>query len=86
MVSSRELHPTAGARFVCEREPGEPPRYRAAVYVAGGATVTALLAWDAAGQVTLEPPPDDPWVGGELVKLARVLRHTGQARLTRWRG
>lgn len=80
------MHPTAGARFVCEREPGEPARYRAAVYLAGGATVTAILSWDEAGQAVLDPPPDDAQVRDELVKLARVLRHSGQARLTRWRG
>ena len=86
MVSSEELHPTSGARFVCVREPGEPPRYQASVYVAGGATVTAALAWDEAGQATLEPTPADAWVADELLKLARVLRRSGQARLVRWRG
>lgn len=86
MVSSEELHPKSGARYVCEREPGEPPRYRAAVYMAGGATVRATLAWDAAGQAVLEPPPEDAEVREELVKLARVLRHSGQERLSRWRG
>ncbi|WAS96297.1 hypothetical protein [Nannocystis punicea] len=86
MVSSQELHPSAGARFVCEREPGESLRYRANVYVAGGATITAALTWDQAGQATLAPVPDDPWVANELLKLARVLKHSGQARLVRWRG
>lgn len=86
MVSSRELHPSAGARFVCEREPGEPLRYQVSVYVAGGATIDAVLTWDAAGQATLDPTPADEWVANELLKLARVLRHSGQARLVRWRG
>lgn len=86
MVSSQELHPSAGARFVCEREAREPLRYAARVYVAGGATVEAALTWDAAGQATLTPAPDDAWVAGELLKLARVLKHSGQARLVRWRG
>ncbi|MCY0987485.1 hypothetical protein OV203_10150 [Nannocystis sp. ILAH1] len=86
MVSSQDLHPLAGARFVCEREPGEPLRYQARVYVAGGATVDAALTWDAAGQATLAPTPEDEWVANELLKLARVLKHSGQARLVRWRG
>ncbi|MCY1070720.1 hypothetical protein OV090_38620 [Nannocystis sp. RBIL2] len=86
MVSSQDLHPSAGARFVCEREPGEPLRYQARVYVAGGATVDAALTWDAAGQATLAPTPEDEWVANELLKLARVLKHSGQARLVRWRG
>jgi hypothetical protein len=48
--------------------------------------VEAALTWDAAGQATLTPAPDDAWVAGELLKLARVLKHSGQARLVRWRG
>lgn len=86
MVSSLDLHPREGARFVCERLPGEPTRYAATVYLAGDATVTATLEWDAAGHAVLTPRPDDPWVGEELLKLARVLRHTQQDRLCRWRG
>lgn len=86
MVSSADLHPESGARFVCEREPGEPLRYRAAVYLAGGATVAATLSWDEAGHAALEPAPDDAWVRDELLKLARVLKHSGQQRLHRWRG
>jgi hypothetical protein len=86
MVSSADLHPQSGARFVCEREAGEPPRYRAAVYLAGGATVEATLSWDEAGHAVLEPAPADAWVREELLKLARVLKHSGQARLQRWRG
>ncbi|MDC0720557.1 hypothetical protein [Nannocystis bainbridge] len=86
MVSSQELHPTAGARFVCEREASEPLRYQARVFVADGTTVAAELTWDAAGQAILAPAPEDAWVAGELLKLARVLKHSGQARLVRWRG
>lgn len=86
MVSSQDLHPTSGARFVCEREPGEPLRYRATVYLAGGETVAAALTWDEAGQAVLAPAPADAWVREELLKLARVLRHGGQPRLHRWRG
>lgn len=86
MVSSEELHPASGARFVCEREAGEPLRYQAVAYVAGGATVRCALRWDEAGGVVLEPPPAEAWVREELTKLARVLRREGQARLQRWRG
>lgn len=85
MVSSEDLHPRSGARFVLERE-GAAPRYRAAVYLAGGATLRCDLSWDDAGRAALDPEPGDPWVRDELLKLARVLRHEGQARLQRWRG
>ena len=27
-TSGADLHPATGARFVFEREPGDPPRYR----------------------------------------------------------
>jgi hypothetical protein len=86
VVSSQDLHPSSGARFVCEREPGEPLRYRATVHLAGGATVAAGLAWDDQGQAVLAPAPADAWVREELLKLARVLKHSGQPRLQRWRG
>lgn len=86
MVSSQSLHPASGARFVCEREPGEPLRYQARVYVAGGATVEAALTWNERGQASLAPEPALPWVRDELLKLARVLKHSGQDKLSRWRG
>lgn len=86
MVSSQDLHPAAGARFVCEREPGEPLRYQATVYLAGGETVAAALAWDEDGRAVLTPAPADAWVREELLKLARVLKSGGQLRLARWRG
>lgn len=86
MVSSQALHPASGARFVCEREPDEPPRYQARVYVAGGETISAVLRWNERGQAVVEPEPALAWVRDELVKLARVLKHSGQARLSRWRG
>lgn len=86
MVSSQDLHPTSGARFVCEREPGEPLRYRATIHLAGGETVAAALAWDDDGKAALTPAPADAWVREELLKLARVLKAGGQPRLVRWRG
>ncbi len=84
--SSHELHPVAGARFVCERVEGQAPWYRVVVYVAGGLTHHAELRWDAAGHASAAPECADAWVQAELLKLARVLKHSQQARLTRWRG
>lgn len=87
MPSSQELHPVAGARFICERhEDGDVPVYTIAVYAAGGVTHHAELRWDAAGQAQVAPPLPDPWAQTELIKLARVLKHSQQQRLTRWRG
>lgn len=83
MPSSQELHPVAGARFICERE-GEG--YKIAVYAAGGATHHAELRWDAEGQAEVAPALADPWAHAEVLKLARVLKHSQQQRLTRWRG
>lgn len=84
--SSRDLHPVAGARFVCERAQGPELVYRVAVHAAGGHTHHAELRWDAAGQATATPPHADDWAQAELLKLARVLKHSQQDRLTRWRG
>lgn len=84
--SSHELHPVAGARFVCERVEGQALVYRVVVYVAGGLTHHAELRWDAAGHASAAPECADAWVQAELLKLARVLKHSQQGRLTRWRG
>lgn len=80
--SSDQLHPASGARYVFTRR---DDAYEVCVYQAGGATVEATLTWDEDGQPVLNPP-----VAGEakeqVLKLARVVKRTGQDRLTRWRG
>lgn len=86
MPSSQELHPVTGARFVCERTDDPELVYRVAVHVAGGLTHHAELRWDAAGQAVAAPACAEAWVQNELIKLARVLKHSQQPRLTRWRG
>ncbi len=86
MSSSQALHPVAGARFVCERAPGEALVYAVAVHIAGGHTHEATLSWDADGRAVAGPVCADAWAQAELLKLARVLRHSEQPRLTRWRG
>lgn len=84
MTSSQELHPVSGARFVCERV--DDGLYRFAVYAAGGATYEGELRWDADGRALAEPEVSEAWVQAEILKLARVLKHGQQARLSRWRG
>ena len=87
MPSSQELHPVAGARFICERDDdGAAPVYKITVYAAGGATHHAELRWDPEGHVQVTPALTDAWAQAELIKLARVLKHSQQQRLTRWRG
>lgn len=86
LPSSRALHPVAGARFVCERVEGPALVYRVGVYTADGGTHEAELRWDAAGQAIAAPACADAWAQAELLKLARVLKHSQQDRLTRWRG
>ncbi len=86
MSSSQDLHPLSGARFVCERAEGPTLVYTVTVYAAGGRTHQATLRWDAEGLAVAEPVCADPWAQTELLKLARVLRHGEQARLSRWRG
>lgn len=84
MTSSQELHPVSGARFVCERV--DAGVYQFAVYMAGGATHQGELRWDAEGRAVAAPEIPDEWAHAEVLKLARVLKHGQQARLTRWRG
>jgi hypothetical protein len=84
--SGADLHPATGGRFVFEREPGEPPRYRVDVFLPEKGHVACGLEWDAAGIARLDPEPTDAWVLGEVTKLARVLHRDPKARLVRWRG
>lgn len=84
--SAADLHPDTGGRFVFEREPGEPPRYRVEVFLPAEQRVACALVWDAGGAARLDPEPADAWVTGEITKLARVLHRDPKARLTRWRG
>lgn len=83
--SGADLHPATGARFVFEREPGEPPRYRVTVFLPEAVCFAAMVSWDGAVSKIL-PAPEDAWVCAEIEKLARVLHREPKARLTRWRG
>ena len=87
--SSQDLHPASGARYLFERqddEAGASPRYAVAVYVADGTRVSTTLCWDERGEVVLEPTVASDALRGELLKLARVVKRSGQQRLSRWRG
>ena len=87
-VSSQDLHPTAGARFVFERK-GEEPVYALAVYLPAGLLLEGSLVWDEEGkaQIALSPEPsgDASWVVDGAAKLARVLKREPKTRLSRWR-
>lgn len=86
MPSSQQLHPASGARFICERAEDPALVYHVAVHAADGTSHHAELRWDAEGHALATPPCPDPWAQTELLKLARVLKHSQQPRLTRWRG
>jgi len=81
--SSDQLHPVQGARFVFTRVDNA---YDVEVFVAGGTTVTTQVRWDSDGAASFFPEVGDSAVREQLLKLARVAKRTGQARLTRWRG
>lgn len=87
-VSSQDLHPSAGARFVFERE-GEALRYRFIVYLPGTAQHTGTLDWDGEGKanIEIEPAPagEVAWIVEGAAKLARVLKRDPKAKLIRWR-
>jgi len=92
--SSAALHPRSGARFVFVREDdASNARYSAQIYLADGRTISGTLAWRDSRTVwsddvvEADSENDDVvWARGQAVKLARVLKSSGQARLTRWRG
>ena len=87
-VSSRDLHPSAGARFVFDRE-GDAPSYRLEVFLPEGRRASAALGWDVDGKAVfaweLAPQEEDAWVRDGAGKLARVLKRDPKAKLSRWR-
>ncbi len=87
--SSKDLHPTAGARFLFERSDGQGegggPTYRVRAYMPDKVVVETALRWED-GKAVLEPRPEDDWVAAEAEKLARVLKKDPKPRLLRWRG
>lgn len=84
--SSHDLHPTNGGRFVLTRI-GSPdaPDYEVTIHLPEGRRLDTRLRW-IDGQPVLNPPLTDAWAEGETLKLARVLRRTPRASITRWRG
>ncbi len=86
MPSSHDLHPKQGARFVFIRHAEvEPPRYRVEVFLPGTRHIQTNLRWDEAGKPLVEPAIEHDAVLDQLLRLARVLKRTPKARLTRWR-
>lgn len=88
--SSKDLHPSAGARFVFERSEGEALRYRVHVYLPGERSWSGELSW-IDEQARVEGPDDAAdeeltWSRQEALKLARVLHRDPKPRLVRWRG
>lgn len=94
--SSKDLHPTTGARFVFDREsnagPDQGPRYLVTIYLPGTEQWSGRLAW-VDGRAQLEPdegqdaPDREPltWAAAELLKLARVLHRDPKQHMVRWR-
>ena len=94
-LSSRDLHPRTGARFVFERDPSDgddaAPRYAVAIYLPGTELTRARLAWvDGTAQVDPEDASTwgaaPEWARAEVIKLARVLHRSPRAHMVRWRG
>jgi hypothetical protein len=94
--SSRDLHPSTGARFAFDRvEQADEPVYRVLVYLPEGRRWAATLRW-LDGRAELEPaleqqaPAPEPdeldWVRSEALKLARVLHRAPREHMLRWRG
>ncbi len=90
--SSRDLHPTTGARFAFDRIASEPePTYDVVIYLPEARRWTGRLCW-IDDRATLEPGLDagaDPqlaWAHAEALKLARVLHRDPREHMLRWRG
>ncbi len=86
MFSSEDLHPKQGARFVFQREGEAPLNYHVEVYLPETRRIDTRLRWEPeSGAAVVEPAVEDAAVLDQLIKLARVLKRTAAARLTRWR-
>ena len=85
MLSSHDLHPKQGARFVFTREDETPLSYQVEVFLPGTSRVDARLTWNENGSPVIVPAAQDAAVADQLVKLARVLKRSAAPRLTRWR-
>lgn len=89
--SSRDLHPTSGARFAFDRIGEAPePSYEVRIYLPEDRTWLGKLEW-VEGRAALEPSPtpDDAelvWAHAEALKLARVLHRDPRPHMLRWRG
>ena len=82
--TSKDLHPTNGARFVFTRASSEALAYGVVIFVGDGRTIPGELSWpddqlDVRGEIPEGPLRD------EVVKLARPLRSKAPPRMTRWR-
>ncbi|MBV1860016.1 MAG: hypothetical protein KUG77_16505 [Nannocystaceae bacterium] len=85
MLSSHDLHPKQGARFVFTRVDDAPLTYQVEVFLPGTSRIDARLTWNENGSPAIDPAAPDAAVGDQLVKLARVLKRSAAPRLTRWR-
>ena len=98
--SSKDLHPTTGARFVFDRDAlasseSDPQalRYAVTIYLPGTEQWSGRLSW-IDGRAQLDPDegqatPDEapwPWAIAEALKLARVLHRAPKQHMVRWRG
>lgn len=83
--SSADLHPHDGARYVFERINPDVLQYEVAVYLPAGESYRGRVGWGEAGGLLLELDCEHAWVRIECEKLARVVKRTGKARLSRWR-
>ncbi len=87
-VSSQDLHPSAGARFVFERA-GATLTYDLQVYMPQGRTAKGSLRWTEGGLAQLvlveQPSAADEWIIEGALKLARVLERDPKAKMSRWR-
>lgn len=98
--SSRDLHPSTGARFAFDRQgdSADEPVYHVLVHLPEGRRWAATLRWldgraelepsegEADAQGTAPQPDELDWVRAEALKLARILHRDPRQHMLRWRG
>lgn len=64
----------------------DPLRYKVDIYLPQQRSLQTELSWSDEGRACLQPELSDAWAREETIKLARVLKRTPKATLSRWRG
>ncbi len=83
-ISSKDLHPIKGARFVFTKTDENALSYVIEVFLPEGKKIESQLEWED-GKLRLTPEVEEEGLAQEIRKLAKVLARKKLPRMIRWR-